>query len=147
MKMTEKKSGLNPHKARLTAAGLRPTRQRLQICAWLFDGADKHFTAEQLFRELNPKRAGKPLSLATVYNTLKGFTEAGLLSTLSVDNGRLYYDTNTTHHYHVYDTQRRLLADIDASTLDIKCLKGWVAIAEGQEVECIDVIVRTRPKT
>ncbi len=144
VKMTVKNTHSNIHKDRLKAAGLRPTRQRLLVCAWLFDGHDKHFTAEQLFRELSHKRSDKSLSLATIYNTLKGFTEAGLLSTLSVDSGRLYYDTNTSHHYHIYDTQGRLLSDIDAGALDIK---GLPDVAKGQEIDRVDVIIRTRSQT
>ncbi len=138
-----KKTNSKTHRDRLVAVGLRPTRQRLLVCAWLFDGHDKHFTAEQLFRELSHKGSDKPLSLATIYNTLKGFTDAGLLSTLSVDSGRLYYDTNTTHHYHIYDTQGRLLSDIDAGAVNIK---GLPVIAKGQEIDRIDVIIRTRPQ-
>lgn len=130
------------HKARLKSAGLRPTRQRLMVCDYLFDGADKHFTAEDLFRELSDKAEGDTLSLATIYNTLKGFTEAGLLSTLSVDSGKLYYDTNTSHHYHLYDAGGRLLSDLDARAMQ---LQGLPELPEGQEIDRIDVIIRTRP--
>lgn len=130
------------HKARLQSAGLRPTRQRLMVCHYLFDGENKHFTAEDLFLELSRKDGGDSLSLATIYNTLKGFTEAGLLSTLSVDSGKLYYDTNTSHHYHIYNEGGRLLSDLDVDAMEIQ---GLPDLPEGQEIDRIDVIIRTKP--
>ncbi len=141
--MSEAVNISDAHKARLQAAGLRPTRQRLMVCGYLFDGKDKHFTAEDLFRELSRKDGGDSLSLATIYNTLKGFTEAGLLSTLSVDSGKLYYDTNTSHHYHIYDAGGRLLSDLEVQAMEIK---GLPDVPEGQEIDRIDVIIRTKPR-
>lgn len=129
--------------ARLLAAGLRPTRQRLMICEWMFDGHDKHFTAEDLYSELKSDTDQPSLSLATIYNTLKGFTEAGLLSTLSVDSGRLYYDTNTSHHYHLYDEHGQL-SDVKAQALNIT---GLPDIQPGYEIDRVDVIIRTKPKS
>lgn len=138
-------SDATSHKDRLLAAGLRPTRQRLAICNWMFDGRDKHFTAEELYRELSsaPKSSGQSLSLATIYNTLKGFTEVGLLSTLNVDSGKMYYDTNTSHHYHLYDMKGRQLSDIETSAMSIT---GLPDIGDDLEIDRIDVIIRTRPK-
>lgn len=141
--MVDNSTVRDEHKLRLQAAGLRPTRQRLMICDYLFDGMDKHFTAEELFRELSsPDGVKDTLSLATIYNTLKGFTEVGLLSTLSVDSGKLYYDTNTSHHYHVYDAGGRLLSDLETQAMQIQ---GLPDMPEGQEVDRIDVIIRTKP--
>src|SRR5262249_2731190 len=62
---------------RLRQAGLRPTRQRLCLARLLFEPGDRHVTAEQLHSEANAARV--EVSLATVYNTLHQFTEAGLL--------------------------------------------------------------------
>lgn len=129
--------------SRLISAGLRPTRQRLMICEWMFGGEDKHFTAEDLYSELKSESGQPALSLATIYNTLKGFTEAGLLSKLSVDSGKLYYDTNTSHHYHLYEDEHCQLSDVKAQ--DIKIL-GLPDIKAGYEIDRIDVIIRTKPK-
>lgn len=130
------------HKQLLRQAGLRPTRQRLMICEQLFDGVDKHFTAEELFRDLGGEKDDAAPSLATIYNTLKGFKEAGLLSTLTIDPGKLYYDTNTSHHYHFYDTSGRLLTDLEAQSMTIS---GLPELPDGQILDRIDVIVRTKP--
>ena len=67
---------------RVRAAGLRPTRQRIALAELLFAKGDRHLSAEELHEEaLN---AGVAVSLATVYNTLHQFTEAGLLRILAL---------------------------------------------------------------
>ncbi len=124
---------------RLAGAGLRPTRQRRLIAAWLFSGEDKHVTAEGVHREMQCQDAN--VSLATVYNTLGTFTEAGLLHTVSIDAGRVFYDTNTRAHFHLYDERTHSLSDIDASELR---LDGLPELPSGQNIERVDVIIRTR---
>jgi hypothetical protein len=61
----------------LKSAGLRPTRQRVALGGLLFTGQDRHVSAEALHEEA--QIAGCDVSLATVYNTLHQFTQAGLL--------------------------------------------------------------------
>jgi len=127
------------HKDRLSQAGLRPTKQRLRLSEWLFTGEDKHFTAEQLHRDV--KDGTEPVSLATVYNTLSAFTRAGLLKTVTVDSNRVYYDTNTDAHYHFYDEDGLVLSDIDSRGIEIT---GLPDLPVGADVERIDIIIRTR---
>ncbi len=124
---------------KLLAVGLRPTKQRLVIGEILLDDVHRHFTAEDLHKELTHKDAG--IALATIYNTLGAFTEAGLLRTVSVDSERVYYDTNTDPHYHVYEEDGSKLTDIDASRISIQ---GIPDLPQGQVVDRIDVIIRTR---
>ena len=85
---------------RLRTAGLRPTRQRVELAGLLFKGRDRHVTAESLHDEV--ASAGMKVSLATVYNTLHQFTEAGLLRQVVVDAARGYFDTNTGDHQHFF---------------------------------------------
>ena len=125
--------------AKLVAAGLRSTRQRLLIGQWLFSGDDKHFTAEDIHRDF--KKVGTSVSLATIYNTLGTFIEAGLLNTVSVDGDRVYYDTNTAPHYHLYDETLQQLADFNIE--DLK-LTQFPSLPEGKTVDRIDVIIRTK---
>src|ERR1700689_4148443 len=94
----------------LKQAGLRPTRQRLALAGLLFDGNDRHVTAEQLHGEA--QSAAIKVSLATIYNTLHQFTEAGLLREVVVEPGRSYFDTNTTDHHHFYCAKDAHLRDI-----------------------------------
>ena len=87
---------------RLTAAGLRPTRQRLALARLLFDSGDRHVTAEQLHQQAVGN--GVKVSLATVYNTLNQFTASGLLREVAVDSRRSYFDTNTELHHHFFQS-------------------------------------------
>src|SRR5712672_1361573 len=87
-------------KAKLRDVGLRPTRQRLALGWILLAKGDRHLTAEMLYDEA--MRAKVPVSLATVYNTLHQFTEAGLLRQLALDGSKAYFDTNPSEHHHFF---------------------------------------------
>jgi Fur family iron response transcriptional regulator len=124
---------------RLRSAGLRPTRQRLALARLLFEQGDRHVTAEQLHAEAT--QAEIPVSLATVYNTLHQFTEAGLLREVVVEAGRSYFDTNTAEHHHFYNEETGWLQDIAGSELSVGQLPGP---PQGTTISRVDVIVRVR---
>ena len=124
---------------RLRNAGLRSTRQRLALAKLLFDGQNRHVTAEILHGEA--LEASVRVSLATVYNTLHQFNEVGLLREIVVDSGRSYFDTNISEHHHIYNEDTRELMDIDGDQID---LAGLPAIGAGQELSRVDVIVRIK---
>jgi len=88
----------------LSQAGLRPTRQRRALASLLVEGGNRHLTAEALYAEA--QLTGADVSLATVYNALKAFTEAGLLREVHIEAGRVYYDTRGRARW-VRDRQRR----------------------------------------
>ena len=94
-------------------AGLRPTRQRVALADMLFAKGDRHISAEELHEEA--VQAGVPVSLATVYNTLHQFTEAGMLRILAVEGAKTYFDTNTSDHHHFYVEGQNDLVDIPAA--------------------------------
>ena len=96
---------------RLKAAGLRPTRQRLALAKLLFECKDRHVTAEQLHSEAHA--ANIKVSLATVYNTLHQFTEAGMLRVLAVEGVKTYFDTNTSDHHHFFVEGANAIYDIE----------------------------------
>jgi Fur family iron response transcriptional regulator len=124
---------------RLKAAGLRPTRQRLALAKLLFEGKDRHVTAEQLHSEAHT--ANIKVSLATVYNTLHQFTEAELLREVVVEPGRSYFDTNISDHHHFFHEDESVLTDIPATALSVANLP---ATPEGTEVKRVDVIIRLK---
>jgi Fur family iron response transcriptional regulator len=126
---------------RLRKAGLRPTRQRLALARLLFDGADRHVTAEQLHTEAEAARV--PVSLATVYNTLHQFTDAGLLREVVVETGRSYFDTNTGGHHHFFDAGTGMLTDIPGDEIVIGDLP---APPPGAEIERVDLVIRIRSR-
>jgi Fur family iron response transcriptional regulator len=127
-------------KDKLRGVGLRPTRQRISLGWILFAKGDRHVTAELLYEEA--MRARVPVSLATVYNTLHQFTEAGLLRQLAVDGSKSYFDTNMTEHHHFF-------LEGDDALMDVP---GEIAVGdlptppEGMEIARVDVIVRLRRK-
>ena len=126
---------------RLHAVGLRPTRQRLALARLLFENGDRHVTAEQLHGEA--AAAAIPVSLATVYNTLHQFTEAGLLREVVVEPGRSYFDTNNADHHHFFCEANGLLQDIPAGEVTV-C--GLPLAPDGTEIRRVDVIVRIAPQ-
>jgi Fur family iron response transcriptional regulator len=127
---------------KLRRVGLRPTRQRVSLGWLLFGKGDRHITAELLFDEAT--RARVPVSLATVYNTLHQFTEAGLLRQLAVDGAKAYFDTNPTEHHHFFLEEEGELVDMPSSGLSVADLPQP---PEGMEVAGVEVIVRLRRKS
>ncbi len=121
----------------LRARGIRPTRHRLQLARLLFNGPDRHVTAEQVHVEANA--SGEPLALATVYNTLNQLRSAGLLAEVIVEPGRVVYDTNTTPHWHLYHEQSGELSDMPAGRI-----VDLPSLPPGTEVSRVDVVVRVR---
>ncbi len=127
---------------KLRCVGLRPTRQRTSLGWLLFAKGDRHISAEMLFEEA--MRARVPVSLATVYNTLHQFTQAGLLRELAVDGSKTYFDTNPSEHHHFFIEGEDRMIDVPSSAIRVAELP---ALPEGMEVSRIEVIVRLRPKS
>ena len=124
----------------LTGAGLRPTRQRVALATLLVgDGQHRHVTAESLFADV--REMGESVSLATVYNTLRAFCEAGLVQEVTVDGSRSYFDTNTHDHPHFFWEDENRLSDAPADQLNIASLPQ---APEGAEIAKVDVIIRLR---
>ncbi|MBI3444774.1 MAG: transcriptional repressor [Magnetospirillum sp.] len=122
---------------RLRAVGLRPTRQRLALARLLFDGGDRHISAEQLHTEA--LSSSIRVSLATVYNTLHQFTDAGLLREIVVDAGRSYFDTNTSDHHHFFYEKSGKLCDIPVDLIAVSKIPDAPA---GLNISRVEVIVR-----
>jgi Fur family iron response transcriptional regulator len=128
-------------KTMLRQVGLRPTQQRLALGWMLFGKGDRHITAEMLYEEAT--KAKVAVSLATVYNTLHQFTDAGLLRQVAVDGSKTYFDTNATQHHHFFVEGENALLDI----ADSDVIVGKTPIPpEGYEITRIDVVVRLRRK-
>lgn len=124
----------------LDEGGLRPTRQRLALAQLLVgDGRDRHVTAESLHEAA--QSAGAPVSLATVYNTLRAFCGAGLLTEVTVDGTRSYFDTRVDDHPHYFWEEDGRLSD---APTDAVRLAGEPVAPEGAEVKRVDVVIRLR---
>jgi Fur family transcriptional regulator, iron response regulator len=121
----------------LRAARLRPTRQRLALARLLFEKGDRHVTAEQLHGEA--LAASVPVSLATVYNTVHQFIEAGLLREVVVNSGRSYFDTNVSDHHHFFFEDSGRLLDIPGEHIGVT---GLPTPPDGASIRRVDVIIR-----
>lgn len=125
--------------SRLRRYGLRPTRQRVALGDLLFAKGDRHLTVEELHEEA--VLAGVPVSLATVYNTLHQFTEAGLIRVLAMEGARTYFDTNVSDHHHFFVEDDNEVLDIPVSNIQIDNLPEP---PPGMEIAHVDVVIRLR---
>jgi Fur family iron response transcriptional regulator len=125
---------------RLASAGLRPTRQRLALAELVFGKGERHLSAEDLHAEAI--RANVPVSLATVYNTLRRFTDCGLLREVLVGPGKVYFDTNDEAHHHFFFETTGELIDIPADHVTVSKLPQT---PPGAEVSRVDVVIRLAP--
>lgn len=124
----------------LAGARLRPTRQRLALAELLVgDGRNRHVTAEGLHEAAH--RHDAPVSLATVYNTLRAFCDAGLMHEVTVDGTRSYFDTRTDDHPHYYWEEDGRLTDAPNNAV---VLAGEPVLPAGAELSRIDVVIRLR---
>ncbi|MBL6605618.1 MAG: transcriptional repressor [Alphaproteobacteria bacterium] len=127
---------------KLRAASLRPTRQRIAIAERLLDGRARHVSAEQLRDEL--VAYGQPMALATIYNCLHQFEEAGLLRPVHHAGDAVLYDTNLGDHHHFVDVETGELIDIDPGEI---LMPELPELPDGFEAESIELTVRLRRKS
>lgn len=123
----------------LRMANLRPTRQRVALAELLFGGPHRHVSAEQLHGEASV--ANVNVSLATIYNTLHQFHEAGLLREVAVDASRSYFDTDTSDHHHFYVEDEQRMIDIPATSVEFAALPD---APKGMQISHVDVVIRVR---
>ena len=124
---------------KLRNSGLRPTKQRLQICEVLFD-AEKtfHFTINDLANKIK-KQLNNKISLATVYNTVHAFEKKGYLKQIPINSNQTYFDTNVSDHHHFYDLNEEKLIDLENSDVGpIKILKK----IGGKKIKSVEVLVK-----
>tara|TARA_B100001093_G_scaffold330830_1_gene315818 strand:+ start:301 stop:699 length:399 start_codon:yes stop_codon:yes gene_type:complete len=124
---------------KLRNSGLRPTKQRLQICKVLFN-TDKtfHFTINDLEQKIKDKLDTK-ISLATVYNTVHAFEKKGYLKQIPINSNQTYFDTNVTHHHHFYDLKDQKLIDLENSDVGPINIKRKI---NGKRIKSVEVLVK-----
>ena len=123
---------------KLSAAGVRPTRQRLDLARAIFGAGNRHFTAEMIFHETRSIQFAP--TLGTIYNTLNEFARCRLLREIAIYDAKLWYDTKTGPHYHFYREDTEELSDIPEDLLP----EFEIPPPDGMSVAAIDVIVRLR---
>jgi Fur family iron response transcriptional regulator len=123
---------------KLASAGVRPTRQRLDVARAIFGAGERHFTAEMIYQETRSIRFAP--TLGTVYNTLNEFARCGLLREIAIYDAKLWYDTKTGPHFHFYDEDTEELSDIPEGLVP----EFNIPAPEGMRIAAIDVIVRLK---
>jgi len=124
---------------KLRNSGLRPTKQRLQICEVLFNiNKTFHFTINELDQKIK-KQIDKKISLATIYNTVHAFEKKGYLKQISINSNQTYFDTNVSDHHHFYDLKDKKLIDLEHSDVGpINILKK----INGKKIKSVEVLVK-----
>ena len=124
---------------KLRNSGLRPTKQRLQICEILFETKKTfHFTINDLAIKIKDQTKNK-ISLATIYNTVHAFEKKGYLKQIPINSSQTYFDTNTTEHHHFYDLKEEKLIDLkncDVGPINIK------KKIDGKKIKSVEVLVK-----
>ena len=124
---------------KLRNSGLRPTKQRLQICEVLFDTEKTfHFTINDLANKIK-KQLNNKISLATVYNTVHAFEKKGYLKQIPINSNQTYFDTNITDHHHFYDVKEKKLIDLDNS--DVGPINIYKKI-NGKKIKSVEGLVK-----
>lgn len=129
---------VDPLVEKLDRNGIKATRQRLDIARVLL-ARHQHLSADQVLAMVN--QDGGALSKATIYNTLKLFVEKRLVREVIVDPEKVFYDSNTSAHYHFYDVESGEIIDIDAADVTVT---GLPPLPPGKVTTGVDVIVRMR---
>ena len=124
---------------KLRNSGLRPTKQRLQICEVLFETEKTfHFTINDLANKIK-KQLNNKISLATIYNTVHAFEKKGYLKQIPINSNQTYFDTNVSHHHHFYDLKDEKLIDLENSDVGpINILKK----INGKKIKSVEVLVK-----
>jgi Fur family iron response transcriptional regulator len=125
--------------ALLRSAQLRPTRQRELLAQLIFGHGHRHFTANKVYEEA--MRTGMSISMATVYNSLKRFSEAGMLAQIGIDGQKTFFDTNVNAHDHFYIEDEQELFDVSDPGLT---LQRMPTMPDGYEISRIEVVIRLR---
>ena len=124
---------------KLRSSGLRPTKQRIEICKLLFDRKKTfHFTIRDLSKILK-KETNKKISLATIYNTVHSFKKKGYLKEISINRDKSYFDTNTSNHHHFLDINTNELIDLKKEHVDKVTIKKNLP---GKKINSIEVLVK-----
>ena len=121
--------------------GILPTPQRLEIAGILLE-RPQHLSADQIIERLRFKNSA--VSKATVYNTLKLFSEFGLVKEVMVDPVRKFYDSTTHPHHHFYNVDTGELSDIPETRVSIEDLPDMPA---GTECDSVEVLIKVHNRT
>ena len=124
---------------KLRSSGLRPTRQRIEICRVLYDRKNTfHFTINDLAGILK-KKSNQKVSLATIYNTVFAFKKKNYLKEISINMNKNYFDTNVSNHHHFFNESTNQLIDLKNDDVGKVKIKKKIP---GKKINSVEVLVR-----
>ncbi len=124
---------------KLRSSGLRPTRQRIEICKVLYDRKKTfHFTINDLSKILK-KKSNEKISLATIYNTVCAFKNRNYLKEISINSSKSYFDTNVSNHHHFFNESTDELIDLKNEDVGNIKLKKKIP---GKKIKSVEVLVK-----
>ena len=124
---------------KLRKSGLRPTKQRINICEVLFNRVDTfHFTINDLAKMIE-SNAKEKISLATVYNTINAFEKKGYLKEIVINSSQTYFDTNISNHHHFFDEKEKKLIDLESDDVEPIKIKKTIP---GRKIKSVEVLVK-----
>ena len=115
---------------------ISPTRQRVEIAEFLFQ-RPQHLSAEKILDGVTSE--GKRVSRATVYNTMGLFSSKGVVREILIDRERVFYDSNTQVHQHLYNVDTGELTDIYDAEVD---MVRAPELPEGLQIVDTDVVFK-----
>ena len=120
----------------LNSSPLKVTEQRIAMINLLFKNGAAHFTAEDIYEEVNKKKI--KISLATIYNCLNQFREFEIIKAIKVSSDKIYFDTNLKEHHHFFCVKSGKLIDVETDKVKISKLPK---IPKGKKFKSVDVII------
>ncbi len=127
----------------LKKAGLKATAPRRKILQLLEDSAERHLSAEEIYRSL--KEFGEEIGLATVYRVLAQFENAGLVTRHNFEGGHSVYELDHgTHHDHMVCLETGKVTEFVSR--DIEELQRAIADKHGYELVEHRFVLYVRPK-
>jgi Fur family transcriptional regulator, ferric uptake regulator len=96
-KLARRTTSAMTHADELKSSGLKATLPRLKILEIFQRGAQRHMTAEDVFKALLAE--GSDIGLATVYRVLMQFEQAGILARNHFESGKSVFELNEGQHH------------------------------------------------
>ena len=126
---------------KLRSSGLRPTRQRIEICRVLYDRKKTfHFTINDLAKILKSK-SNEKISLATIYNTVCAFKNRNYLKEISINSNKSYFDTNVSNHHHFFNESTEELIDLKNNDVGNIKIKRKIP---GKKIKSIELLIKLK---
>ena len=120
----------------LDSSPLKATEQRIAMINLLFKNGAAHFTADDIYEEVNKKKI--KISLATIYNCLNQFKEFGIIKAIKFSADKIYFDTNLEDHHHFFCIKSSRLIDVETKKVKISKLPK---LPRGKKFKSVEVII------